>query len=504
MRILFSLSILIVYTCLACLQAGAACDQIPAGQTFWVRLLQPVSSYSSKSGAVVRGILAQSPQCDGSPIFSAGTLVEGRIGRIQKVGMGFIHESSSVQIDFNRILPADSAPIAIQTRVVEVDNGRERVRKGVMYGIRSTDNLQDRVTMRLMHLPTWNPSSLWIVLAYRATFPISPEPEIYFPAGTDLRLELSAPLPVQSGLAPVLANQEFDEPTREALDDDVLALTDRSATPTGQDADVVNLVFLGSGEQVKDAFEAAGWTGSDAVSTRADLHVFAAFVALKNYSHLPISRQSLDGRPADSMWQKSFDSLEKRDHLRIWREPQQWKGETAWASASIRETGAVFSFRRRKMIHHTDVDLDGEREKVVRDLTLAGCVDTVYNAPRARMPLYSRNATGDEMRTDGAVAVVQLKDCERPEFETVDASSNMLSHPHSRFTRYLRTQVLSVRNLWRSNAAYGVYDVTRMTVDGIRSKRSRDRQEALARDAMRNAQPVPLAARGLASLRATH
>lgn len=487
-----------------CLYARAACEQIPAGHTFWVRLLQPVSSYSSKAGTRVRGILAQSPQCDGTPVFSAGTLIEGRIGRVQKVGMGFVHESSSIEIDFTQIVPADAPPVPISARVVEVDNARETVRKGVMHGMRSTDNLQDRVTTRLMHLPTWNPSTLWIVLAYRAAFPISPEPEIYFPAGTDIRVQLSAPVSLADGLVPVYANQDFSESERAALNQDVLALPERSATPAGQPADVVNLVFLGEHEQVENAFRAAGWTGSDAVSTRAAFHILAAFVSLRNYSHLPISRQSLAGQPSDFMWQKSFDSIQKRDHLRIWSQPQQWQGQLAWASASIRETGAVFSFRSRKVIHHTDVDLDSEREKVVRDLTLAGCVAAVHNAPRAEMPLYSQNATGDQMRTDGAVAVVQLQDCERPDFEMSAAAPEIPAHPRLRFTRYLRSQVLSVRNLWRANAAYGAYDLTRITIDGIRRQRSRDREDTLARDSHRGSVPALLAPPGLAAIRIAH
>ncbi len=226
--------VLILYLFAGCAPANAGCEQIATGQKFWVRLLQPVSSYSSKSGTKVRGILAVSPQCNGAPVFQAGTLVEGHVGRVQKVGMGFVHESSSVQLEFTQILPDGSPPIALKARVIEVANGRERVHKGVMYGIRSTDNMQDRLTTRLMHLPTWNPSSLWVVLAYRAAIPISPEPEVYFPPGTDLRLELAAPLQLPAEMAAVLANQEFTAEKRKELDEQVLAVPLRSSTSQGE------------------------------------------------------------------------------------------------------------------------------------------------------------------------------------------------------------------------------------------------------------------------------
>ena len=480
--------LLLLYVFAGCAQAQAGCEQIAAGQKFWVRLLQPVASYSSKTGTGIRGILAVSPQCDGAPVFPAGTLVEGHVGRVQKVGMGFVHESSSVELEFTQILPDGAPPIALKARVIEVENGRERVHKGIMYGIRSTDNMQNRLTTRLMHLPTWNPSSLWVVLAYRAAIPFSPEPEVYFPPGTDLRLELAAPLQLPAEMAAVLANQEFTAKNRKALDEQVLALPLRSSTSKGGSADVVNVVFLGSREQVSSAFKAAGWAGSDTMTTGSAFRLAAAFAALKNDVHLPISRQTLVGKAPDSMWQKSFDSVQKRDHTRVWSQAADWQGQEVWPGASIRETGAVFSFRNFKLIHHVDVDLDTEREKVVRDLTLAGCVDTVHNAPRPLMPLYSRNATGDEMSTDGDVAIVQLKDCERPNFDIADSVGTLPSRPHSKFTRYLRAQVLSVRSLWRANVVYGIYDATHLTVAAIRNQRSRNRDAVWAH----RYRPVPV------------
>src|ERR1700676_2660208 len=90
--------LLLLYVFAGCAQAKAGCEQIAAGQKFWVRLLQPVASYSSKTGTGVRGILAVSPQCDGAPVFPAGTLVEGHVGRVQKVGMGFVQKIFSVSL----------------------------------------------------------------------------------------------------------------------------------------------------------------------------------------------------------------------------------------------------------------------------------------------------------------------------------------------------------------------------------------------------------------------
>jgi len=178
----------------------------------------------------------------------------------------------------------------------------------------------------------------------------------------------------------------------------------------------------------------------------------------------------LRDRPSDFRWQKGLDSIARRDHLRIWREPETWQGQPVWLSASTREIGASFSLRRRRFVHHIEVAIDVEREKVVRDLTLAGCVETVHNAPRPALPPSLENATDGELQTDGAVAIVRLKDCDSPVSDKDQTFPALAPRPRSKIARYFRTQVLSVRDIWRENAAYGVFELSRMTVRSIRHR----------------------------------
>jgi hypothetical protein len=49
-----------------------ACKSIPSGQEFWIRLTEPVSTYSSKLGARVAAMLIESPRCGDAPAFSTG------------------------------------------------------------------------------------------------------------------------------------------------------------------------------------------------------------------------------------------------------------------------------------------------------------------------------------------------------------------------------------------------------------------------------------------------
>jgi len=450
----------------------AACEQVPSGQSFRIRLLSPVASYSSKRGMPVQAVMIQSPQCDGAPIFPLGTPVEGQIKSIRKVGMGFRHETASVEIVFDRISPPGVSPIPIQAEVVEVDNAKEQVKNNVIRGVRSSDTFQSRVTMRLIQLPTWDPDGLLFLAARRALFPAFPEPEIYFPRGTDFHLKLAAPLEFAEDIPATPGNPQFNEEEKDELDDIVQSRPSRAVTPGGRDGDIVNLAFLGSREQLENAFHAAGWIGSDPVSTRSVLRQIYAVTSLNNYRRLPISKQLLEGRMSEFSWQKSFNSYAKRDHLRIWSEPDSWLGQPAWLSGSVAEVSAGLSPQKGlvRFTHRLDSDLDKAREKVVRDLTLAGCVDAVYDAERPDVPRFAKSPTGDEVETDGLIAVVRLKDCERP---IVDDSLPVVAppfRPKSRFVRYLRTQILTFRSdLWRANAVYAAFDLTRAAIRATRT-----------------------------------
>jgi len=83
------------------------------------------------------------------------------------------------------------------------------------------------------------------------------------------------------------------------------------------------------------------------------------------------------------------------------------------------------------------------------------------------------------MRTDGSLAVVELKNCENPVFEQASQAPAVQSRPRSKFARYLRMQVLSFRSdLIRGNILYGGFELTRVAV---RARRNHSEKAMLAR-----------------------
>ena len=130
-------------------------------------------------------------------------------------------------------------------------------------------------------------------------------------------------------------------------------------------------------------------------------------------------------------------------------------------AAATAEAGATLSLRPLRFVHRVVPDVDQVREKLVRDLSVENCVQRVNNVPRPVVPASMTGSTGTELGTDGALAVVQLKDCQPPVTENYGAVPAVATRPRSAFVRIARTQVLSLRNLWRNNIAYDAFDLSR-------------------------------------------
>lgn len=450
--------------------ASANCENIPAGKSFWIRLLDPVASYSSKPGTTVRAVLIQSPDCDSNPVFPAGLEVDGEVTSVRKVGLGFIHETARLEIRFEHIVTAAGQTLPIAADVVEIDNARETTRNGVIHGINPTNSPQGRITSGLIHLPTYNPYGDLGLIIYR-TLTILPEPEIYLPPGTDLRLRLNVPLYV--GDQPELPRVSFqmDEYERGDVEMIVQNVPERTTTTKGKDADVVNILFVGSQDEIDEAFDAAGWLPADRTSTRSVFKQFQAFLTLSNYSTMPMSHQLLAGQPQDITWQKSFNSYGKREHVRLWSQPLTVQGQPAWLSAYTRETSAALSVKNHNFIHHIDRNLDDGVNMLVRDLSLTGCVNSVRQLPRPQLNEVLVNSTGDEMRTEGNLTVVHLKHCNRPVMEYSQSNPLIPIHPHSRILRFFRTQVLLYKSdVVRGNIIYSAFDLSRRSIHSFRHR----------------------------------
>ena len=118
---------------------------------------------------------------------------------------------------------------------------------------------------------------------------------------------------------------------------------------------------------------------------------------------------------------------------------------------------------------------------LVRDLTLAGCVEAVRQLPRPELPGQLMNATGDQIHSDGTLTVVHLKDCDPPHIEYSRKNPLVPVRPRSRVARYLRTQILLYKSdVIRGNFIYCGYDLARLSFRRLRHHhRANDEEDGL-------------------------
>jgi hypothetical protein len=168
-------------------------------------------------------------------------------------------------------------------------------------------------------------------------------------------------------------------------------------------------MYIGTEDELRKAFAAAGWTPAAALSSESKMETFRAIAELRGYKEAPVSILMLDGKAPDLVFQKQNNTFAMRHHLRIWRRPDTFRGHPVWVCAATHDTGIEFSEQNRTFIHKIDPQIDRERAKVVNDLLLTGMVESLALVDRPDVPKQSQNATGDQLITDAAMAVLILK-----------------------------------------------------------------------------------------------
>ena len=469
---------------LSCAIFSAAASPAAPSRTTVVeaRLLTPVSTYRTKAGTAIEAVVA-SPLCNaGEQVLPSGTVMEGFVKRVSKVGLGLVHESASLQLDFTSFHLPDGRPYEVVARLASIDNARERVdRKGKIHGIRATATLSNRIGQRIFFATFGHPAAMIPMFLAESLLLHFPEPEMEFHRGTAIKLEVELPEEFGPAAACPMPKTEFSEDQIAAAQGVVDSLPYWSYSKRQpQPMDLVNLMFAGSEEEVGRAFAAAGWSGTVANSMRAGVGAVRAIAESDSFADAPMRTLLLDGREPEFRLQKSLDTFEKRDHLRIWKRAETLNGRAVWASAATRDLGTTFGLHPFGVTHEIQNDVDLEREKVVQDLVFTGCVDSVLYVQRPE----SVRETGGEYRkgvvTDARVALIVFNGCTQPT-QDFKAGSGRALDPPGTAVRYIRRVTLTARNHFlRDNLLYRAADAARLAYLALRQLNRQARQEGRA------------------------
>jgi hypothetical protein len=196
-------------------------------------------------------------------------------------------------------------------------------------------------------------------------------------------------------------------------------------TGDGLPGDPINVVLIGTLQQLRAAFAAAGWAEADRLCLSSSWRMVRAFVFKSPYPTAPFSTLYLYGRGQDVGFQKAIDnSPRQRHHIRFWAlsparaeatvgTPAFWlnterapdDAHVLWVGAGTKDTGLSLTRLTFQITHATASDTDAERDYIVAEL-LKNRVIADVNSNRAgqRLPVEKVN----HYITDGEVTVASL------------------------------------------------------------------------------------------------
>jgi hypothetical protein len=196
-------------------------------------------------------------------------------------------------------------------------------------------------------------------------------------------------------------------------------------TGDGLPGDPINLVLIGTRQQLRDAFAVAGWSEADRLGLRSSWRMVRAFVFNSPYATAPFSTLYLFGRGQDIGFQKAIDnSPRKRHHIRFWASSLTRAEATVgtadfwlntdlpphhervlWVGAGTKDTGLSYTQLTFQITHATDADTNIERDFIIAELQKNRVIVDV-NSYRSGQRLPTQRV--NHYMTDGQVTVASL------------------------------------------------------------------------------------------------
>jgi hypothetical protein len=194
---------------------------------------------------------------------------------------------------------------------------------------------------------------------------------------------------------------------------DLLAKIPRRVTDQAHNpGDMVNVLIVGTQDQVVQVFNAAGWVQVDKSVGSTAMSALLGSLEKKDYLTMPMSILYLFGRPQDYGFAHAepVRVVMSRNHLRIWKSPYAVNGRLLWCVAATHDIGFERDQRNNGLTHKIDPAIDGEREFVNGTLSGTGLVMQRDHVTPPDALTTAKTATGGEFHSDGRILVLVLKD----------------------------------------------------------------------------------------------
>jgi len=194
----------------------------------------------------------------------------------------------------------------------------------------------------------------------------------------------------------------------------------------GREGDMVNLIFVASDSELREAFARAGWIKVDQSKAKVAWHLFCHGT---HYTHLPMAHFFLFGRAQDYSYAlpDPLAIVARRHHLRIWKTDARVNGNPVWVAAATHDVSIDFRAYRLHITHRIDPHVDAERDFIAASLADTRLVARTEYVSAAD-PIYEATTNqGQTYYSDSRLLLVQLR---QPSPETDVAVAHRDARPN--------------------------------------------------------------------------
>lgn len=185
----------------------------------------------------------------------------------------------------------------------------------------------------------------------------------------------------------------------------------RIADQNHSPGDMVNILIVGTEDEMVKAFTTADWVKVDKTVGSTVMAGLLDTFEKKDYLTMPMSTLYLFDRPQDYGFAHAepVRVVMSRNHLRVWKSPYQVEGRPLWCVAATHDIGFERDQRNNGLTHKIDPAIDGEREYVNQTLSATGLVSARGHVVPKDPLTTAKTATGGEFHSDGRILVLVLE-----------------------------------------------------------------------------------------------
>ena len=376
---------------------------LSAGTVLYLHLQTAVSTKASKQGQAITASLAREMEVQGGVAIPFGSTLKGIIEKCSQPTAS--DQRAELLLSFGQLTIPGEGNLALKGHLSGVSNARETLlADGTIVGVLESEAPVSLLSGVLQKLGQADPSINDQIQKQKIG---QVNTAIEFPVGTDLQFTLTEPLKIKH-LVPSAGPSGIPASLRASVANVLTDAPKRAVSKENRPGDPINLVFVGTAQEIEQAFRQAGWTEPKKKNQQSIWKTAQAVINNDGYNAAPVSDLYLFGRKEDLAFEKTLNTFNKRHHLRLWQtQASAPDGRPIWLGAATHDVG--IDVHPGVVSHATDPDLDDERAQVWSDLYLGGAVEAA-GAIAPPNPLSSgMTATGGAWHTDGKLFIVDLK-----------------------------------------------------------------------------------------------